>query len=228
MKVLKTFESKHEGRGSFSFIPNKGSSYSVKVVKPKNSQVFFLPKIEESGIVAKLENTVIPTDSVFSFTIQNSSPQPKLLKVAIYQKEKWISGIYIKLSPFESRFYEMSLSTHAVGVLRFTVYEIVQENNIKAFLPQFERLLFRKPKHNVQLSVSCKSVDNTEQFGINSLVLCTVSSKDENNHPISLFLTLDVVDDSVLSLIEKRKRRLQLSEKVLLGDEFEHVEDGGA
>jgi alpha-2-macroglobulin-like protein len=133
-KVEKTIESKHEGRGSFTFTPKKSLKYSFKIVRPKQSKLIDLPLAEEEGVIVNFAKTIVDTDDPIAFNILNTFPEKKQFKISIYQKEKEISSRIVNLSSLQSNSVEISLPPESVGVLRFTVYE-VKINKEKSFFP---------------------------------------------------------------------------------------------
>ena len=219
---------RHEGRGKFSFVPVKGVSYFLRVTRPSLSLLIPLPKVEEQGVVLHVDHSIFSHDSLLSASLSNVGAGADSFKVCVFKKEEELSCRKLALQDKQTHAIELTLPSRAQGVLRIIACENIFSNSTQKFwFPVAERLVFRNPKQDVQVTVHCEGKESAITTA--SQVNCTIKTLDpQSDLPVSSYVSLFVVDDSVTSMEEKRKRRLSLAEKVLLEDEVSHLEDSGA
>src|SRR5699024_861956 len=49
-KALSTFESTHDGMGSFTFCPQTGKNYAILIDETYTNSIYYLPQIKEEGL----------------------------------------------------------------------------------------------------------------------------------------------------------------------------------
>ena len=204
---LKTF---HEGRGIFSFTPQKDGKYALLLDKPSGiSKLFSLPKVKDSGAVLRSMKDVYPYDGKISVNI-SSTPDSKAAKVTICKREVELDSqalkgkdVSIQLDPKDSE-----------GVLIVTVWNAKDE-------PLAERLVYRKPKFAVNVSVKTSG----GPFIPGGQVSLDILTTDENGKPVEAVVGLTVTDDSVLEMIEKREQAPRLPEMVYLENDVRELAD---
>jgi len=190
-KSVAEFKTFHEGRGIFSFTPEKDKKYALLLDKPSGiSKKFPLPAVKDSGAILRSMKDVYPYDGKISVKV-SSTPDCKAAKVTICKREVELDSQVIKgkdvslqLDPKDSE-----------GVLIVTVWNDKDE-------PLAERLVFRKPKFAVNVSIKASG----EPFIPGGQVSLDILTTDENGKPVEAVVGLTVTDDSVLEMIEKREQ----------------------
>lgn len=204
---LKTF---HEGRGIFSFTPGKGKKYTLLLNKPSGiNKTFPLPSIKESGAVLRSMKAVYPYDGKISVNV-SATLDSKAAKVTICKREVELDSqavkgqdVSLQLDPKDSE-----------GILIVTVWNDKDE-------PLAERLVYRKPKFAVNVSVKASG----EPFIPGGQVSLDILTTDENGKPVEAVVGLTITDDSVLEMIKKREQAPRLPEMVYLENDVEELAD---
>jgi hypothetical protein len=237
-KPIELFESVHEGRGVFSFIPKAGMAYKLAVTEPSSvTQTFSLPEVKTKGASLIPWNGIIDgrtgisatedwkrgaTDGVFAFDDAVSfyvwSPGADKLTVQIAQREKTLwNKNYTKLKLDERTgliVSEVKLPDTATGVITATVFDA--KGN-----PLAERLIYRAPKRHVNIEV----LPNSAQYTPGGKVELTIKTTDQDGNPVAAVAGLTVTDDAVLEMIETREQAPNLPAMVFLEDEVQDLAD---
>ncbi len=202
-KTDTTVKTTHEGRGVFTITPTIGTNI-LEITEPANvSKVYNLPQ-------AKLHGAVISTtQKVYKFadpvTVKiNATANSNAATVKLFKREAELAS-----APLESGSNTVTLDAKdAEGVLIVTVFD--SQNT-----PIAERLIYRAPKFAVKIKVTPQS----EAFIPGGKVKLKIETTDEKDTPVEAVVGLQVVDDTVLQMIDRREQAPSLPVMVYLENE---------
>lgn len=232
---------KHEGRGKGYFTPQSGKSYFLKVTKPSGVvKTVPLPTAKDSGVVIQSLENVYECENLIKLKLSATKAgmlnvNGKLIikgkyRAVLYKKDQDVCSIIVSVPQDNGStfiYFTPPSRSFADGVLRVTVYDLNK-------VPMAERLIFRKPLESlkVQLVPDYKSYCPGDKYVIFSIQIYNIRVK------LRLFVTdssgkgvpgavvcLTVTDESVLKMVEKRKRRPRLPTMALIEHEVEELED---
>jgi len=222
--VGETVVSVHEGRGTFKFVPSNGRMYQLEFTKPSGVYPAVLPLSHLFGVVLSTTSPAFEADQDITVTVE---PSPDIcgtkhsLTLAIKDIELAREDVVLMCKE-KTQVVFKAVPTGISGVLRVTVWEA--ETNT----PVSERLIFRKPSETLNIEISTnpyfKQPKNID-FSPGDEVELFVRVTNTNGEKIPAVLSIKVVDNMVLSLIEKRKRHPNLPTMVYLEKEVLHLED---
>lgn len=237
-------ETSHEGRERFSFTPQAGADYRLRITSP--ADVVNEPALPEprSGAFLVLESAadLFDADQPLEVDVHSSRPEVPLVVVAscrdvsVGQQEVVPQ---VTTGPTKTR-VTMPLPAEVSGVIRVTVYDYASDPP----LPVAERLVYRRPsrKLNLQLDWHASSTPQTGESLVadsgtahglmlggrptltpGQRVRLEVRATDEDHAPIPAALGLAIVDDSVLNLADDKSPRLMTH--FLLSSNIQKPED---
>ena len=206
-KDVAAFLTSHEGRGTVSFNPVAGETYTAVLDVPAgNTQKFELPAAKEQGFVIKAG-----TDPM---TFSVAGTKDASVRLALFRLERELTASSLDLKAGKPADVALTPPANADGVLRVTLLD-------KDGTPLAERLVFRKPAHRVTVKVTAspeKSTPGAKQT-------LQIQTTDENGKPVAATVFLAVTDDAVLQQIEPREQAPRLPVQVLFGNEVRELAD---
>lgn len=210
--ALATVKTIHEGRGRFSFIPEKGKEYVLKLSEPSGIKTTFkLPEVKKYGATIKTLKDIYPYSDKITADIGCSSD--KLVKVTLNKREVLLDSQALDLNKEGMATVALD-AKEAEGVLMLTVWDCQGA-------PLAERLVYREPKFGVNVKITPES----EAFVPGGKVALNIETTDINGTPVEAVVGLAVTDDAVLEMIEKRQQAPNLPVMVYLENEVEELED---
>ena len=226
-RVVAEFESTHEGRGRFSFTPEAGKAYMMRVVEPASVTAMpLLPAATTDGIAMTMsQNVVAAGDDLDIHLAGLGFDDIGAGKVVVRQRERivaeqvfqFLSG-RLATEPGQTNDttadFAMALADDISGILTVTAYDA--EGN-----PLAERLIYRAPKDRVNVEI----VPNSAQYTPSGQVQLTVRTTDSAGNPIPALAGVTVTDDATLEMIETREQRPMLPAMVLLEQEVRELMD---
>ena len=212
-KPVAQFRSEHEGRGRFTFTPEKGGKYVLKITEPSGILTSFpLPEVKDSGTVLSAVDDIAPRDEKVRLKIASTSGGD--LTVTLSKREVEVSSLTWQADPgVVSRIY-LNAPTGADGVLIATVWD-------KDGKPLAERLVYRQPEKALTINVTA----DKDAYVPGDKATLTIQATDQEGKPVSAVVGVTVTDDSVLEMIEKREQAPRLPVMVLLEDEVKELAD---
>ena len=216
-KQVATFRTAHEGRGAFSFIPEKEETYVLKITQPSGINTDFpLPPIMPQGVLLLSTEDVYPAGEAITLGVR-STVQGELL-VTLSKREADVASLAVKGNKEENQRVtaEVTLTppASADGVLVATVWD--SDGN-----PLAERLIYREPAETVNVQI----VTDQERYVPGGRAELTIRTSNHKGDPISAIVGLTVTDDSVLEMIETREHAPRLPVMVLLESDVEALAD---
>eukprot|EP00727_Mastigamoeba_balamuthi_P000912 m51a1_g10818 putative alpha-2-Macroglobulin (1432) ;mRNA; f:50872-55512 len=226
--VVATAQTQHEGRGSFAFSPVAGAQYHARLTRPAPRAGRENPKLalpataaadSPSGrhpvALAALSNaTEYGKDVSVRVSLSGAAAEETAVRVVVSKREREAGSAQVTLRPGAEQVVALKLQEGVFGVLRVTA--------LVGVVPVAERLVFVSPPGSVQVQLRAEP-PATSPGGEVSVTVRTVDGRTGN--PISAVVGLTVTDDSVLSLVEKRKRAPRLPAMVYLEGEVRELED---
>ena len=204
-------KTEHEGRGLFSFTPEKGKYYALKLQKPSGIEnLFILPEVKNKGVALDKVARAYEFDQKIQLDIL-STKNSKAAKVTLRKREELLDSAKIE-SGIKST---VKLDAQeAEGVLMLTVWD-------KDDAPLAERLIFRKPKFRINIKITPKA----DEFVPGGTVDLNIETTNEQGSPVSAVVGLTVTDESVLEMIDKREQAPSLPVMVYLENEVKELAD---
>ncbi|MEM6260652.1 MAG: alpha-2-macroglobulin family protein [Planctomycetota bacterium] len=236
------FQTTHEGRGRFSFTPVAGEAYVMRMTQPSSvTRVFELPENNATGGTIQFERSVFGFEDSISFRATNAKVlreqipddlrdqiAAQLDMVVFRQRETEVyritrerimkaaagAGRPVPGTPQWDIQWSLKPKFDATGILTVTAYDA--EGN-----PLAERLIYRAPKHHVNIEI----MPDSAQYTPGGEVQLTIKTTDQDGKPVSAVAGVTVTDDAVLEMIETREQAPSLPAMVFLEQEVEDLAD---
>ncbi len=216
-KQVATFRTEHEGRGRFSFTPERGTDYRLKMLEPSGiAKTWPLPVVRDTGTLLRATDDVYARGEPVTLHILTTEPGP--FTVTLRQLENELAAVKIRGS---DKAGEKSTTTVTLtppsgvdGVLMITVWNNRNE-------PVAERLIFRESAKSIRVNVTA----NRSRYVPGAAASLTVTTTDEHGDPLSAVVGVTVTDDSVLEMIEKRRQAPRLPVMVYLESDVRDLAD---
>lgn len=214
----------HEGRGVFTFTPEPGMKYYLKITEPSSvTQAFELPEVQSDGVRLTVPKSVIAADDNIYVSLYGVMMRSG--EVVVSQREKIVARhSYAGLSgmraenPGETNsnnvVLKMQLGDDVSGILTVTAYDA--KGN-----PLAERLIYRAPKNQVNIEI----VPNSAHYTPGGEVQLTIKTTDQDGKPVAAVAGVTVTDDAVLEMIETREQAPSLPAMVFLEQEVQDLAD---
>ncbi len=211
-RVVATFRSEHEGRGRFRMTPRDGDKYRLKITEPAGvTAEYELPEVKAVGAVIATKRDVYRSGKPVAVRVASSR---RSAYVTVAKRERVLASTYIEdLSP-KGTTIRFPLPASQYGVLTVTIWD-------SAGKPLAERLLFRQSERKLHVSISA----DARRYAPGDKAKLTVHTTDADGEPVSAIVGLNVSDDSVVELIEKREQAPNLATMVFLENEVRDLAD---
>jgi hypothetical protein len=204
------FETLHQGRARFTFVPRAGERYRLEFEEPAAAGVA-LPAVRANAVALRAAHEVTAAGADVRLTVHAPDAGP------------WIAGAFcrgvlVAQDTFQgagAHEVALALPDGVAGVLRVTVFDATLR-------PVAERLVQRASGRAVQVSVS--AARDVLLPGEHQVL--DVQARDERGRPVSAVLGLAVVDRAVRE--ESGQTRVGLADRTWLVadvEELEHVEE---
>lgn len=205
---ISSFKSFHQGMGAFSFSPQSGERYYVKITKPEGiTEQYPLPQALNRGYVMNVNNS---TKGQISLTVQSTESE-ELSLIAQVRGKLYYSTIIRSLGGKNELVF--STEKFPVGVAQITLFD-------SKGIARAERLAFVNKDKHLTLSVET----DKEKYLPREKVKMTFLVKDERGLPMPANLAVSVVNDQLLSFADDKSGNI-LSQLWLQQDLKEKVEE---
>jgi phage shock protein A len=222
-QTLAHFSTEHEGRGSVMLLVPEGFAGHAVIDSPAGISTIFSiePPVswEKKGILVNRERFA----SISSCHDVYEEGAPVLLKIS----SKKIAALKIRLSSRAGDLASEEVVFDSAGTKEVSlpttkgVFGVIRATLFSGETPLAERLVFLRPTQKIRASITLSHSKTTPRGAIE----VKLKTSHEDGSPVSALVGLSVVDDAVLSLIEKRERPPRLPEQVLLEPEVESLFD---
>ena len=199
-RAVAALETTHEGMGSFSFTPQKGEQYSLKITSPAGvTHQPELPKVTAGQrVVLNTGTGVFDADAPLEFNVRAAESGVPLVAAA------WCRGVPVGQQSLVTEVGEdednganlvsIPLTDEAGGVIRLTLFDY-SESPPK---PVAERLVYRRMPRRLNVRIDGQS----ERYAPGETVKLCLEVTDEQGQPVPAVLGVAVVDDALLSLAD--------------------------
>ncbi len=222
------FETTHEGRGVFSFVPMSDRfEYHIEIMEPESVTARFgLPEARTDRLAMTTPQEVVAAGEDLAIHLAGISFDGiGAGKVIVRQRERIVAEqVFQFLSGREATEpgqtndttvdLSLALADEVSGILTVTAYDAAGH-------PLAERLIYRAPKDRVNIEV----LPNSAQYTPSGEVQITIRTTDGEGNPVSAFAGVTVTDDAVLEMIETREQSANLPAMVLLEQEVRELMD---
>jgi uncharacterized protein YfaS (alpha-2-macroglobulin family) len=210
----------NQGMGLFSFIPQTGKKYQLKIENPVGMEgKYELPGSKAEGVVLTAAKGVTNPDEPLSIKIE-SPDRDRSLVVGAYCRGRLLAHQPIEIKKGESKTVDLLPDTGSGGVVRVTVFERLKDANNQNLLPLAERLVYRTPKDHLNLEIKA----DHPSYVPGDRVKVSVKSTDAQHQTAPAIVMVAVVDKSVLKLADEKTYR-SMPAHVLLTSEVRRPED---
>ncbi len=223
----------NQGLGVFTFTPEPGKRYALKLhrpvgtVEPKLAAKelaslgtgYALPKAEANGVVLSIPNGVVDAAQTLKGSVAATSKRN--LIVGVYTRGLVVGHARLAVEPGQPAEFAIAPPAVAIGgVTRVTVFEEPAADAGRADLvPLAERLVFRRPAEALKLAYST----DKSRYAPGEKVTLPVRATDETDRPTAAVLRAAVVNPSVLAMADDKAERL-LPTHFLLSGELQNPE----
>ncbi|MBN1911937.1 MAG: hypothetical protein JW818_19605 [Pirellulales bacterium] len=187
-------ETKHEGMGVFTFTPQAGQTYQLKIDTPKVDEQPRLPEVKaDRHIVLSTGQGVFGPGAPLEFNVRASKADLPLVASA------WCRGVPVGQQAFTTQVgantVSVPLSDDASGVVRLTVYDY----SASPPKPVAERLIYRRPVHQLDIQVAA----GAKAYSPGEAVRVDLTAVDESGQRVpEAVLGVAVVDDALVNLAD--------------------------
>lgn len=190
--VVATFDSYHQGMGSFDFAPQKGRSYVAQITSPANiAQTYSLPNAANKGYVMKA--TALSKNSL---SLSIAASQTAELYVVAQSRNQVHYSSAIQAQPGVN-IQNINTQNFPIGITQITLFD----NNKVAIA---ERLVFVNAHQQLNIEV----LTNKEKYLPREKVNMTINVTNEQGQPVSGDFSLAVVDDKLLNFADDKQGHL--------------------
>lgn len=222
----------NQGLGVFTFTPQAGKKYAVKLDKPVGivppDGGYTLPAAKASGVVLHVADEVTRPGQKMQVRLHAVGVTRSVL-VGAYIRGRAVAHQSATLEPGKAIDLALDLGTTKLGgVTRVTVFEQpeVAENGRVDLKPIAERLVFRQPGEVLKLgfTASKPGAGPAAAFVPGDRVQLDLAAKNELDQPAAAILWAAVVNQSVLTMADEKSAR-QLPTHFLLAGEVQNPDD---
>jgi hypothetical protein len=215
----------NQGMGAFTFTPQAGSKYELKIDAPAGIEgKYALSMARDDWVILTIPDSVSEPRQPIRVVVQ--STKERTLLVGAYCRGRLMDHKTVTVQKGEGTPVELKPVQEAGGVYRVTVFEEQAAPGDRAQLvPVAERLVYRKPAEQLILNVK----PNLKQYIPGERVTCSVSALDEREQPAPAVMMLAVVDKSVVTMADEKTYRTMpthyyLTTEVRRPEDLEHAD----
>jgi hypothetical protein len=202
--------SEHEGRGRFELTARAGARYTIRVEKPSGIRTTWPLRVAAEGVALRAQRDLTLADAAVGLLVGSAREQK--VRVTLSHREVELSATVVDLQAGQPRSVWLAAG-NAEGVLTATVWSPGGQ-------PLAERLVYRKPAR--ALSIELRA-DKTRYVPGDQVKLTARTTRD--GIPVSAVIGLQVTDDAILEMIEKREQAPALPVMMLLEPEVRELAD---
>jgi hypothetical protein len=176
---LLEFKSTHAGMGSFSFIPEIGKKYMIRLSEPAIDSVFYLPEVYPTGMTLQLANR---DKEYLLFKVAQS---PELNPEKVYLRVQCRGVVYGMATGFSNGelWIKMPLAGLPQGIAEITLLN-------SSLMPQAERLVYI----NQDLKLNISAALSDQIYATRGKVTVKISAKDREGKPVLANLGVSAFD----------------------------------
>ena len=178
--TLVSFESEHDGMGSFVFTPEAGMKYAIRLSEPETDSVYALSEVYGEGISLQL----VSRDSVFLEFKLSQSPTLGTRTVYLMGQIRGAVCCIAKGELSDELTMKIPLEEFPFqGIAEFTLFD----GNL---VPIEERLVYVNPEQKLYVTAEL----DKDRYETREKVALKITVKDENGEPAKANLGVSVYD----------------------------------
>jgi hypothetical protein len=210
-----------QGLGVFTFTPQVGNEYQLKIEQPAGIEgKFSLPIAKPDGVVLSIPAGVTTGKEPIKAVIRSVGADRSLL-VGAYCRGRLMSQQSIDVKNGEVKEVELGPESGVGGVYRVTVFERVPgQGRGEQFVPRAERLVYRAPAARLRLAIQ----PDKPSYRPGERVHIRIRATDEHNRPQPAIAQVAIVDQKVFQHVNEKKSH-GMPAHFLLGTEIRRPED---
>jgi hypothetical protein len=210
-----------QGMGMFTFTPQAGKEYQLKIEKPTGIEgKFSLPIAKPDGVVLSIPAGVTTDKEPIKAVIRSVGAGRSLL-VGAYCRGRLMSQQSIDVKNGEVKEVELGPESGVGGVYRVTVFERVPDQaRGEQFVPRAERLVYRAPAARLRLAIQ----PDKPSYRPGERVRVRIRATNENNQPQPAIAQVAIVDQKVFQQVNE-KTSSGMPAHFLLAPEIHRPED---
>ncbi|WP_062057058.1 TonB-dependent receptor plug domain-containing protein [Aquimarina longa] len=186
-EIIKTFDSYHDGMGSFIFTPTS-EKYSARITAPfKSDSLIPLPSIDKIGTKFSLKKK----KNTYLIDIFSSNTNITKLSVSNSYNEIFTKKVTLSNHKATIRLNKKVLPT---GIIKIALHDV--HNTIIA-----ERLAFVNKSNQLNIDISL----DKEQYETREKVTVKIKTTDQSNTPIPSNISLSIVDNKLVSFADDKQ-----------------------
>ena len=204
---IAAFETQHQGRARFEFVPEFGMRYSLQL-EDHAAESFVLPPSIEQGVTIQSLANIAPASKPLRFKVETTGQGPFVAGL-------FCRGVLVAQRAFQGAGqHELSFEVREeiAGVLRLTIFD-------SGLSPLAERLTARASGREINISVHAEQ-DRLTPGGHQKI---TLEARDERGDPVLCTLGVTVSDRAVRDM--HGEQRLGLADQTWLFADVEELED---
>jgi hypothetical protein len=201
----------NQGLGVFTFTPEAGKRYAVKLLRPAGPARpdIPLPAAKPDGVVLAVSNGVLDANQPVALTV--TSTTRRTLLVGAYTRGVAVGHRRVTAEPGRPTPVSIPVPAVAVGgVTRVTVFD----QTTGGAVPVAERLVFRRPAEGLNLRIDA----GDRPYTPGDRVTVDITATDETGKPAAAILWVAVVNGSVLTVADDRTERSLPTHFLLAGE----------
>jgi hypothetical protein len=222
-QIVSSAETADLGMGQFSFTPQPGESYRLKIITPADvKEEYKLPAVvTDCPIVLTTGTGVFGPSEPLEFNIRSLKANLPLVVGA------WCRGVLVGQTALITKKSENGMNPVVLqlpdglgGVIRLTVFDYsMSPDQTQMPKPLAERLVYRRPDR--QLNV--RATENKASYSPGEKVTLSLAVTNEKNEPVAAALAVAVVDKALLALADRPEPGI--TTYFLLANQIENPQD---
>jgi hypothetical protein len=178
--LILNFNSKHDGMGKFSFIPQEGKTYFAKLTKPRISAYpIKLPEASGNGY-----NLILSQPDKNLVLVNMMALHTETLSIKVRARDSIYKTIPAQLIAGENIF-EINTDGLPMGIAQITVYNRLGN-------PVLERLVFVNRHKQIKIEIT----SDKPKYGPRDRVKLNIKATDENGKPAPGTYSVAVIDEN--------------------------------
>jgi anti-sigma factor RsiW len=216
----------NQGRGDFTFEPQLGQVYTLKIDAPAGIEgEMRLPAIKEQRVLLSIPAGV--TDAATPIkAIVRSADGDRDLVIGAYCRGRLMATQAVHAPAGQAMNVELKPAGGMGGVYRVTVFEVRSGNDpAQRLRPVAERLVYRAPARTLDLAITA----DKKHYVPGDRVKLNVTATNEQKQVAGAVLLVAVVDKSVVKLADEKTARTMpthffLTTEVRKPEDLEHAD----
>ena len=189
---VQSFQSYHDGMGSFLFLAKANEKYTAKITQPAGiKERFELPTAKADAVsinITKQTNSTI--------TLRVSSNIESSFVLAVSAREK-VYSTYILTDLKGEKLVKINTKDLPIGIATLTLFDINTQ-------PVAERLVFVNPHQKLNIDIKT----DKEQYKLRETVKTTITVTDEKGKPVKGQFAVSVVDKNLLTHADDKQANI--------------------